>query len=150
MKKKRFKTKSFEEFISLFFEKCPIEDIVQEDNRYYIVPKDVLQLRQKISRSVISMGLFLGEKKLSEFYPSLALIELLSKHSKKKIFLDRKAEWLFLCGRDVFAKSIAKQNVDSGHVFVQNLDDENLGIGRFKNKEVINLLDKGDYLRREK
>jgi ribosome biogenesis protein Nip4 len=70
--------------------------------------------------------------------------------------VDDKAEWLFLCGRDVFGKSVVKANVNSGIALVVNSKKEVLGYGKItgelKNKErvfVKNILDRGDYLRRE-
>ena len=70
--------------------------------------------------------------------------------------VDDKAEWLFLCGRDVFAKSVVKANVKSGRVIVCNKGKEVLGYGNIvgelgrKDKVFVkNLLDKGDFLRRE-
>ncbi|MCC7574707.1 hypothetical protein KO361_03895 [Candidatus Woesearchaeota archaeon] len=87
------------------------------------------------------------------FEPSLFLLELLSKDSRNKVFINDQAEWLFLCGRDVFLDNVVK-NQSSGDVFlVQNSKDENLGLG-FKTKingkvMVKNLFDRGDFLRRE-
>jgi len=81
------------------------------------------------------------------------LIDVISEISQKKVFISQKAEWLFLCGRDVFEDSITKKYSDEKIVLVQNEKDENLGYGVFikKGKEKIlkNLLDKGFYLRRE-
>ncbi len=98
-----------------------------------------------------SIGVFLGEES-KEFKPSLALLELIAKKSDRKIFIDDKAEWLFLCGR-----SIKKANVSEGLLLVQNLRDENLGLGKvvnnlkIKDKVVVkNVIDRGDFLRRER
>jgi len=103
-----------------------------------------------------SIGVFLGEES-KEFKPSLALLELIAKKSDRKIFIDDKAEWLFLCGRDLFGKSIKKANVSEGLLLVQNLRDENLGLGKvvnnlkIKDKVVVkNVIDRGDFLRRER
>jgi ribosome biogenesis protein Nip4 len=146
------KANSYDEFVKIFFDNPPkfLEKVVEDENRFYLLSKNVSDVKEKISRSVISSGLFLGEIVKREFYPSLALVDLMSKESDKKIVLDKKAAWLFLCGRDVFDKSIIVKKATDGIVFVQNQHDENLGIGVFKGKIVMNLLDKGDFLRREK
>lgn len=145
-------TKDPDGFIHMFMQDKPdlAKDIIEEDNRYYILPEEVKKTKENISRSVFSAGAFMGEKKKGRFYPSLLFIEKLAKISDKKVFLGKKAEWLFLCGRDVFIRSIEKKNTSTGYVFIQNLKDENLGIGRFREKVLENMIDRGDYLRREK
>ena len=81
---------------------------------------------------------------------------MLSKDSKKKLYVNKKAEWLFLCGRDLFGSSIKRSDVKKGLVLVQNEKDENLGYGKItlplSNKDRIvvkNILDRGYYLRKE-
>ena len=79
---------------------------------------------EKNDVELVSIGLFLGEEKNKKFISSLALLELLSKESDKKIYLDEKGEWLFVCGRDIFAESISKADFkDKGLVLVQNLKE---------------------------
>ena len=106
----------------------------------------------KIDRETHSKGLFLGEDKKG-FKPSLALLEMIAKDSKRKAFLNEKGAWMFICGRDVFGESIEKSSVEEGLVLVQNDKDENLGYGKIWKKKgelfIKNILDKGDYLRRE-
>ena len=92
-----------------------------------------------------------------KFIPSPAFPDLLSEKTQKKVSINSKAEWLFLCGRDVFETSVMKNNsglscseLKSGNlVLVQNEKDENLGVGRVGEKMIKNLLDKGSYLRDE-
>lgn len=142
--------KFIENFCSL--EKINLNCIHKIGKKYFYFNNEILDLKNKINKEIFSAGLFLGEDR-QEFKPSLALLEILSKHSAKKVFINREAEWLFTCGRDVFQKSIIKMNVDSGLVLVQNEQDENLGYGRIitGNKIFIkNILDKGNYLRMER
>ncbi|NQU98057.1 hypothetical protein HQ533_01195 [Candidatus Woesearchaeota archaeon] len=138
---------SINEFISKFTDK-KINGIVKIGREYFFVQDEQKKLREKIGKEVFSMGIFLGEKK-KIFEPSPALIDMIAKLSDKKVFISKKAEWLFLCGRDVFMDSIVKKNTDSGLVLVQNEKNENLGYGKLTNKGVKNILDKGNYLRRE-
>ncbi len=126
------------------------EEIVQEDNRFYLLPSQVKELKETISRSTFSAGIFLGEKKRGVFKPSLAFIELLAKESNEKpVILDKKTAWLFLCGRDVFGNSL-KEKPKEGFVFVANTKKENLGLGFYDGQNVLNVIDRGDFLRREK
>ncbi len=146
--------KDFDSFVKIFTDQL-VDDVRKIKRRYYLVDEDTSRLAEKLDsdRTPHMMGLILGEKK-KDFRPSLALLDILSKLSERKVFISEKAEWLFLCGRDVFAESIKKANVNRGLVLVQNSKDENLGYGLITGKKehlsVKNILDKGDYLRREK
>ena len=132
--------------------------IVKHNNNFFLADKCLEKLRSKISHEPFSIGLFLGTlKPKKRFVPSPALIDLIAKHSDKKVFVNDKAEWLFICKKDIFGKSVLKANSKSGFVLVQNMADENLGYGKItaplhlKNKVVIkNILDKGEYLRIER
>jgi ribosome biogenesis protein Nip4 len=120
---------------------------------FYLAEQPLISLQARIKRDAFGAGLFLGEQR-KQFEPSLALLELLSQKTKKKAFVSEAAEWLFLCGRDVFENNIVKLEAKKGLVLVQNLKNENLGLGELSkkgNKAVIkNLLDRGDFLRRER
>ena len=145
-----------EEFI-LKFTYNKIEGIKKIRNSYYLISKEIQQLIDKISYEPEYAGVFLGEIKKKNFQPSVALIEILSGLSDKKMFLDSHASWLYLCGRDAMAKSIIKSNVNRGLVLVQDERDNNLGYGQIMGKllpktdkiVVKNILDKGDFIRRE-
>lgn len=143
------------DFIRNFTDKN-IGNITKIRNEYYLADKELLELKQKIKPEPEYIGLFLGEEMKNGFKPSPALIDEIAKISGRKVFVNDKGEWLFLCGRDIFGKSVTKADATQGLVLVQNSKDENLGYGKIvgdianKEKSVIkNLLDKGDYLRRE-
>ncbi len=74
-----------------------------------------------------SVGIYLGREK-KEFEASVALLDLL-KSTKRKMVINEKAEWLFLCGRDVMAESMVSCPVNEGKVIVCNERDEVLGLG---------------------
>ncbi len=107
--------------------------------------------------SLRSAGLFLGREQ-KRFEPSPAVIECIAAAPaarRHKVVVDEKAEWLFLCGRDLFVKAITRAGTPtrSGFVLVQNARDENLGLGLLRrrgNVAVKNLLDRGFFLRRER
>jgi|FLOH01.1.fsa_nt_gi ribosome biogenesis protein Nip4 len=140
------------EFIRRFTDK-DIGTIKKIGRRYFLVDKKLEDFSLKINKDIFSIGIFLGELK-GEFKATPALLEIIAKTSDVKVFVNRKSEWLFLCGRDIFEESIVKKNVDSGMVLVQNEIDENIGLGVFLSKKNSNLLkniiDKGSYLRRER
>ena len=137
-----------------YFTDKEIPDVVKIGRRYYQAEASLVSAKDKItSRDTFSIGLPLGEEKKG-FQPSLALLDILAKTSDKKAFIAKKASWLFLCKRDVFEDSILQSKVKTGLVLVQNERDENLGLGELKEhrgKKLLRaVLDRGDFLRREK
>jgi ribosome biogenesis protein Nip4 len=88
---------------------------------------------------------------------------MLAKKEANRIILDKKAAWLFICGRDVLRKSIVRvqgPGKKDTNTLVFNEFGECLGFGRIIEKlsgaaadngvVVRNVLDIGDFLRRER
>ncbi|MCF7871867.1 hypothetical protein K9L97_02430 [Candidatus Woesearchaeota archaeon] len=125
-------------------------EYILKDNNYYFITSTQKYFIDADDRMFPSG--FLGRIK-KRFEPSLFLLELLSKNSDNKIFINDTAEFLFLCGRDVFKENITRNNSNKEIFFVQNKFDENLGFGTFfkQDKQVLvrNIKDRGDFLRRE-
>lgn len=143
------------EFVSIFTDER--FDAIQIRKKFFLAGDELVDLMGKIKQKEglepESIGIFLGEIVRKEFKPSLALLELLAKHSDRKVFVDDKAEWLFLCEKDIFKSSVIKCNAKTGLVLVQNKDDENLGYGKLVRRGMVsvkNILDRGDFLRRER
>ncbi|PIN80115.1 hypothetical protein COV13_04060 [Candidatus Woesearchaeota archaeon CG10_big_fil_rev_8_21_14_0_10_32_9] len=128
-------------------------DYIELKRNFFLESAELKNLRENIPFEPLSSGLFLGKDEKS-FKPSTALLEILSKSSTNKVFINDKAEWLFLCGRDAFKESIIKNRSFSEPFLIQNERDENLGLGSFfkkgKMEFVKNAFDRGDFLRREK
>jgi 60S ribosome subunit biogenesis protein NIP7 len=112
---------------------------------------------------VISAGLKIGEVG-KRFRFSLEGSFFLS-GKKKRVYVNRRGEMLFLYGRDIFSGSVVKATSDvreNDTVFVSNTLGDVLGIGRSrydavkirsveKDKVVVeNLVDRGEYLRKKK
>ncbi len=128
-----------------------LENIHKMGRKYYQADPLLWNYSKDIKRDLFHIGLFLGETKKA-FIPSLALLEIISKKSQKKVFLNERGEWLFTCKRDVFQENITKSNIQNGLCLVQNEKDENVGYGVLQHggKHMLKpLLDKGDFLRRE-
>lgn len=145
-------------FIKIFTD-YKFDNIILQGKEYYLVNPETIPVKEKIKLDTFAPGLFLGRQKNKMFYPSPALLDLIAKHSTRKVFINDKSEWLFLCKNDVFGKSINKANVKRGLCLVQNRIDENLGYGKFvapmdnrnlNNMVIKNILDKGEYLRIER
>lgn len=130
----------------------PKGNILQLGKSYYLVNPLLERFVQGIPERPASVGLFLGEEKRGHFQPSANLLPLLQNH-EEWLELDAKASWLFVCGRDVFPKSAAKQSQKtSGLVVVKNEQSEVLGLARYDKKGHVfkNLVDIGYFLRKEK
>ena len=170
------RTETIEKFTDIFTsERIPYKKIKQE---YYYVPEQIQKVVGELEKEDLQIkgaGLLLGKQK-KYFEPTPYLLEWLSQRTPKKIFVNDKAEWLFLCGRDILTQGIIKQtnnnsknksekykselknkdisNANNKNVnlfLIQNQRDENIGLGlKQKDGTIKNLLDRGDYLRRER
>ena len=147
-------------FVS-YFTDDKIDDVLEIGSSFFQVDKEHAQLIKEIKNNSGKdpkyAGLFLGEMRKGRFEPSVVLLDILGKNTTRKIVIDDNAEWLFVCGRDVFGKSILKADVQKGFVIVQNKAGDTLGFGQIiddlskMNKAVLkNKLDRGDFLRRER
>ena len=148
-------TQSIEEFAAQFTEERI--EYIKIKNNFYLLNRELNKIRRKINETPSSFSIPLGRIEKNKFIPSTSLLKWISLHSNKKIFLNKKGAWLFVCKRDVFGGSILKAGAESGLVLVQNENDENLGYGQIvadlseKHKVVVkNLFDIGDFLRRER
>mgnify|MGYP006283746603 CR=1 FL=1 len=147
MKKKKPVFKSFDKFCDLFSLK--IDDVVENRNNYYIITQRVREIYETTEKKIFSAGEYLGSMKGKTFTPSFMLIDRAAKTSQQKVKLDdKKMEWLFLCERDIFKKNI--NTTAKGYSIVTNSKDEVLGIGFVDDKNLLNVTDRGNFLRRER
>jgi len=123
-------------------------------HQYIQITREQEELIKTISEKPYSAGLLLGEDYKGRFLPSSSLMDWVAKNSDKKVFLNKKSEWFFLCGRMVMPDGIIRANAKDGIVLVQNERDENLGFGKIfleNGRMMIRpIYDKGFFLRREK
>jgi ribosome biogenesis protein Nip4 len=83
--------------------------------------------------------------------PSLDLLNMLAKTDAKKVWLNEKGAWMFVCRRPALAQSIVKAEASPGAlVLVLTERNECIGYGVFDGKGVKNYYDIGDFLRRER
>ena len=134
--------------------------MVEKTGRFYLVNP---ALKPLVRQDFFSAGVFLGKAKEGKFFPSFNLLGMLAKKEAYRIILDKKAAWLFICGRDVLRKSIVRvqgPGKKDTNTLVVNEFGECLGFGRIvenlresavDNEIVVrNVLDIGDFLRRER
>ena len=134
--------------------------MVEKNGRFYIVNP---VLKPLVRQDFFYAGTYLGKAKEGKFFPSFNLLGLLAKNGANRIILDRKAAWLFICGRDVLRTSIVRvwgPGKKNTNTLVVNEFGECLGFGRIVgnlsgegvgNQIVVrNVSDVGDFLRRER
>jgi ribosome biogenesis protein Nip4 len=134
------------------------EFIVEKSQRYYLLnPK----LRKVVKADFFYAGLYLGKVKDRLFFPSFNFLNMMAGLEANKVILDRKAAWLFICGRDVFKKGVVKvmgSQKKGDLTLVLNEFGECLGFGMMTTNlddlkvgvMIRNFLDVGDFLRRER
>jgi ribosome biogenesis protein Nip4 len=151
----------FEVFASRFGAQVAFNSqfILEKSQRYYLLNPRLRKIGQE---DFFYAGLYLGKVgKKGVFFPSFNLLNMLVDVVANKIVVDQKAAWLFICGRDVFRTGIMKV-MGSKHkddaTLVLNEFGECLGFGTIMDSlnesdskvAVKNVLDIGDFLRREK
>jgi ribosome biogenesis protein Nip4 len=131
---------------------------VKRHGRYFLLNEN---LKRFASKEFFYAGTYLGRVKDGRFFPSFNLLDIIAEKKANEVTVDRKTEWLFICGRDIFSQGITKvtgSTKKKGYMLVLNLHGECLGYGKIlgnfdeKRKGLVieNSLDIGDFLRRER
>ncbi|WP_456477884.1 PUA domain-containing protein [Geoglobus ahangari] len=133
-----------------------------ERRELFVCTKDAWELRGLAS--LRSLGVKVGEIGSRRLRLTLEGASMLA-GNRKRVFVGEKGEMLFLYGRDVFASSVLDVDRDvrqNDVVFVVNKYGDVLGLGRARldgvrmleaeeDRVVVeNLVDRGEYLRKEK
>ena len=152
--------KPLKDFVRQFGGSISLDEslIVKKENRYFLINE---KLKKLITKDFFYVGTYLGKTKNGKFFPSFSLLEMIAERKANKIIVDKKTEWLFICGRDIFKQGIIKvtgSKRKGNYTLVLNQNGECLGFGRIlcdldkmkKGVVVKNILDIGDFLRREK
>lgn len=153
--------KPYESFSLSFGSKIRFNNelIVEKSQRFYLLNP---RLKKVLQDDFYYIGLYLGKVgKNGIFFPSFNLLSMLVDVASNKVVVDRKAAWLFICGRDIFQEGLTKvmgSKRKGDATLVLNEFGECLGFGRIMNAlpesdgkvAVRNILDVGDFLRRER
>jgi len=151
--------KPIDDFVTLFGASINLDEslIVKKRDRYFLLSHSLNKLA---SKDFFYAGTYLGKVKNGRFFPGFDLLRMIVEKKANKVVVNKKTEWLFICGRDVFKRGIVKVigvTKEGDHVLVMNCYDECLGFGRVvsnldsEEKTVVikNISDIGDFLRRE-
>ena len=133
--------------------------VVEKSGRYFLLSE---ALQKVVRKDFYYAGTYLGKVKNGKFFPSFNLLAMLARGEANKVVVEKKAAWMFICGRDVFRKGVVAvrgSRKKGDHTLVLNEFGECLGFGKIigsldeaaKNSEVVvrNVSDIGDFLRRE-
>ena len=151
--------KAFEVFASRFGSRIVFnpEFIMEKSQRFYLLNG---RLKKTVQSDFYYAGLYLGKVgSHGGFFPSFNLLSMLTDVAANKVVVNRKAAWLFICGRDVFGSGVvkamgSKRRGDATLVLNEFFECLGFGtVGSLHGSEgevaVKNVLDVGDFLRRE-
>ena len=151
--------KPIKDFVNRFDASINLDEnfIVKKEDRYFLLNRS---LKNLITKDFFYGGTYLGKMKNEKFFPSFSLLMMIAERKANKIIVDKKTEWLFICGRDIFKQGIIKvmeSKKRGDYTLILNQHGECLGFGKIlrhldKEKEgvaVKNISDIGDFLRRE-
>jgi ribosome biogenesis protein Nip4 len=131
--------------------------VVEKRGRYFLMNVALLKVARK---NFYYAGIYLGKVKNGKFFPSFNLLAMLARGEANKVVVERKAAWLFICGRDIFGKGILAvrgSRKRGDNALVLNEFGECLGFGKIigldegvkSDVAIKNVADVGDFLRRE-
>lgn len=138
----------------------PSKMIVERNGEFFLLNQDLKEISEK-NTCWCHAGTYLGKIRGKSFDPSFPLLFMIADKAENKVIVDDKSAWLFICGRDIFKQGIiqtAGSRMKGSYTLVLNRYGECLGFGRIiKNLDeasegvvIKNILDLGDFLRREK
>ena len=120
--------------------------------KVFLARDDVLKTARNIEKDLkiapYAVGVEIGNL-YEEFEPSLGFADVIADYTKEKAVITEEGEKLFSYGRDVFLENI-KEGKTVGEKVVTNERNEVLGLGFFDGEMLINVIDKGFYLRGKK
>jgi ribosome biogenesis protein Nip4 len=152
--------KPIDEFTGKFGAHLSLEKslIAENKNGYFLLNEE---LKHLVGKDFFYAGTYIGKSKSGQFFPSFILLKMIAEKKANKIVVDAKAAWLFICGRYIFKRGIVQvegSKKKDAYTLVLNQHSECLGFGKIvydldgeKGRVAVkNILDIGDFLRREK
>lgn len=143
-----------EEFSKQFGVNAPQSSLVGRS--YFQIPKN---LQKFISKRPAFAGKCIAHIRGPVLIPSIDFLQFIGKNARKKVVVNKDGAWLFICGRDIFGKSVVSSQGNpevSDLVVILNEFNECLGYGTviapLTDKKIVvkRLFDIGDLLRRER
>jgi ribosome biogenesis protein Nip4 len=151
--------KLMKDFVNRFNAEISLDEnlMAKKEGRYFLLSQN---LKKLIKNDFFYAGTYVGKVKKGKFFPSFIFLGVIAGKKANKITVDKKTEWLFICGRDVFKRGITKvigSKRKGDYALILNEHDECLGFGKIlcnldeegDGVAVKNISDVGDFLRRE-
>jgi len=137
-----------EEYLKQFGIKEQIDTISLNRALYRKADKTLLQKKPAYS------GELIARQRGDTYIPSINFLQHIGKQARHKVHVDNKGEWMVICGRDLFKKSVTKHTnpQPDDKVVIINQHDECIGYGDYQEGRIAvkNLFDIGNLLRRER
>jgi ribosome biogenesis protein Nip4 len=148
------------DFVKRFHAELSFDEklVVKKGDKYFLLNE---KLKNFVGEDFFYAGNYLGKARNGKFFPSVNLLKMIAEKAANKVTVDRKTEWLFICGRDIFKRGIinvygSKRKDD--YTLILNVYGECLGYGQItRNLDeegvgvyIKNMFDIGDFLRRER
>jgi len=143
--------KSLKDFLELFGDiPFPVEKVSLQGKEVYLVNYSAQPTLPSYEEEPVSQGVLLGTIAKNSFVASIALLRHIAPHTQKKIILNEKSAWLFVCGRDAFEQNIMSGDKKSSLVIVLDEQDNVLGLAKKTPQFYKNMLHIGTFLKENK
>lgn len=132
--------------------------IIRKRDKFFLLNETLTVL---MKQNFLYAGNYLGKSKYEKFLPSFIFLKMLATRKANKIIINKKSEWLFICGRDIFKQGIITMigTLSKGdYALILNVSGDCIGLGKLiagpqtvkPGVLIKNIADVGDFLRRER
>lgn len=123
--------------------------LISERREVFILDKNTGKIAEKIKKDPYSAGLYIGKIKKWKIDLGIEGAALISSHSKNRVTVNSRKEQVILYGGDIFSKSTINGESPStmDRCLIVNKREESIAIGTIKKEKILNLRDRGYYLR---
>lgn len=135
------------EFIKHFTDR-EIKNVAEINKKLFFISPGIDHVLHRIKKQPNYAGAYLGHIKGEKFVASFILLNMIAKSTDRITKINKKQEWNFTNKKDLNTKGATK--IKEGQVIVVNQFNEVLGLGEIKGNTLKNILDVGDFLRRER
>lgn len=132
--------------------------IIRKKDKFFLLNENLTIF---MKQNFLYAGNYLGKSKYGKFLPSFTFLKMLATREAKKVIINKKSEWLFICGRDIFKQGIIRMIgafSKGDYTLILNVSGDCIGLGKLIGDPqtekpgvlIKNISDVGDFLRRER
>ncbi|MEM3616575.1 MAG: hypothetical protein QXN95_00175 [Candidatus Bathyarchaeia archaeon] len=154
--------KPIEDLAKLFGARLSLDKslVAKKKGKFFLLSPNLKKLVEK-GGDWLFAGTYLGKVENGKFFPSFLLLSMIADQAQNRVVVNDRAAWLFVCGRDIFKDGVLEaygSRSKGAYTLVFNSYGECLGFGKIERDldkaksgvVVKNILDVGDFLRRER